>query len=226
MPTSKYLVYALKDPRTAEVRYIGRSSSGLARPRSHRNPSKMKYSENTHKGRWIAGLHKLGLDYEIEILEECSTPGDLDWVEMFWVAQMKSLGARLTNATAGGPSVSPKCHAPAARRKMSEVLRNGAAYWTGKKMPESLKVKMSRAHGGRAVIDSNGKTYSSAAEAARQTGFDESGIRHILRGTGNARSLGGGRGSKGAGLTFRFINNPCPEGSEAVAATITPKGKE
>lgn len=36
---SKFLIYGLTDPITDELRYIGRSSSGLNRPRQHLAPS-------------------------------------------------------------------------------------------------------------------------------------------------------------------------------------------
>lgn len=32
---SRFLIYGLVDPRTNEVRYVGRSSSGLVRPKHH-----------------------------------------------------------------------------------------------------------------------------------------------------------------------------------------------
>lgn len=34
----RHLIYALVDSQTQEVRYVGRSSSGLARPKAHMYP--------------------------------------------------------------------------------------------------------------------------------------------------------------------------------------------
>lgn len=33
-----YLIYALQDPNTKEIRYIGRSTKGLKRPQNHLLP--------------------------------------------------------------------------------------------------------------------------------------------------------------------------------------------
>lgn len=44
--SEKYLIYGLRDPITEEIRYVGRSSSGLTRPKSHYSVSSL----NSKKG--------------------------------------------------------------------------------------------------------------------------------------------------------------------------------
>ena len=39
---SKFIIYGLADPATDAVRYIGRSSNGLVRPRGHFKPSSLE----------------------------------------------------------------------------------------------------------------------------------------------------------------------------------------
>lgn len=97
----KFIIYALVDPRTGEIRYIGKSSSGVRRPRLHTAPSHLK-EERTHKANWVRLLLSLGLKPGIQILEEFSSETDLNDAECFWIAQGRGLGWRLTNATKGG----------------------------------------------------------------------------------------------------------------------------
>ena len=65
----RFLVYALIDPRTGAVRYIGKSSTGMRRPRQHIN--KCYLAGDDYKARWIRQLLSLGLTYEIAILDVC-----------------------------------------------------------------------------------------------------------------------------------------------------------
>lgn len=117
----KFLIYALTDPRTDEVRYIGKSTSGLKRPKEHLRPTQLK--PNTHKTRWIRQLLTQGLKPKIQILEEFSTGDDLNYAECFWIAQGRGLEWKLTNATKGGDGQS-KGYAPSeeTRAKMREAL--------------------------------------------------------------------------------------------------------
>ena len=64
---SKFIIYGLTDPRTGEVRYVGKSTSGMNRPRAHRWPTHMRL--NTHTAAWVRKLHSLGLTYGIDVIE-------------------------------------------------------------------------------------------------------------------------------------------------------------
>jgi hypothetical protein len=89
-----FLVYGLVDPRTGEVRYVGKSSSGLARPKEH---ASRVWRENNYKASWIRGLLSAGLLYEVRILEWASSLEMLPIIEAFWVTQGRGLGWPLTN---------------------------------------------------------------------------------------------------------------------------------
>lgn len=97
---SKYLVYALKDPRTQEIRYIGKSTSGMRRVLQHKNSSSLK--KISHKNNWIKSLLDSGLMYQIEILQNCSSNEETLQAEMYWIKFHKEAGANLTNLTDGG----------------------------------------------------------------------------------------------------------------------------
>lgn len=102
MDASKNIIYGLRDPRTSDIRYIGRSSAGLGRPLRHGRPGPLSRETNRHKANWILHLLSVGLNYEIVVLESFVAAADLDDAECFWIAQAKALGWPLTNLTSGG----------------------------------------------------------------------------------------------------------------------------
>lgn len=101
---SKYLIYALVDPRDGRWRYVGKSGSGLNRPRAHGRPSVLA-KDKTHKANWIKVLISQGLLYDIEILEELSSSRELIPAEMEWIAAARRAGVSLTNMTDGGEGI-------------------------------------------------------------------------------------------------------------------------
>jgi hypothetical protein len=101
-PTSKFLIYGLFDPRDGQLRYVGKSTIGLERPKSHYSRSLKGHEGQTYKTNWIMSLSKVGLRPEVEVLEELPTPNGLDEAEIFHIAYYRSLGCSLTNLTDGG----------------------------------------------------------------------------------------------------------------------------
>lgn len=89
-------IYKLIDPRTSEVRYIGKTVDKKRRFTYHRYTT-----DGTHRSNWIAQLRACNLLPIMEIIEEVEGNG---WVERekHWISHHKELGCRLTNATDGG----------------------------------------------------------------------------------------------------------------------------
>jgi len=116
MRTPQFIIYGLEDPRTGEVRYVGKSSSGLRRARSHSGP-KRSASEHTHKARWVRSLLARGEKPRVVVLEVCAAD-DLADVECYWIAQGRGLGWRLTNATKGGDGLGGFKHSAATKKKI------------------------------------------------------------------------------------------------------------
>lgn len=94
----RFLIYGLIDPRSRLIRYVGVSSSGLTRPRQHRSPS----CPDSYCRSWVKTLQKIGLDYEITILESVPTQVALSDAEQWWIAFGRACGWPLTNLTNGG----------------------------------------------------------------------------------------------------------------------------
>lgn len=140
-------IYALLDPETEEVRYIGKSIRPRERLLNHMNEV-----SNCHRSHWLQGLKARGLMPQQVILE--SVRGEWPWQESkrFWIAYGKRLGWRLTNNTDGGDGVTGlpaetrermrrvwlgRKHKPESVAKMAAKLR-------GKKHTEEYKAFMRR----------------------------------------------------------------------------------
>lgn len=95
------LIYALIDPRTDEIRYVGKSSWGMARPKRHTNPPELA-KDPTHKGNWLRNLIDSGGFPIIRVLEVVESVDALIPAEIRWIAEGREQGWPLTNATPGG----------------------------------------------------------------------------------------------------------------------------
>jgi hypothetical protein len=130
---SRYLIYALQDPLSWELRYVGRSSSGMDRARAKHL--------NGHCGKWFKWLERRGHRPLAIVLQEFpeTTPeinGILNDAEIFWVSELRRRGCPLTNCTAGGAGQN-------GYPRVDNIARNKARIWT----PE-MRETASRAHRG------------------------------------------------------------------------------
>lgn len=91
-------IYALKDPETKEIRYVGKANNPKARYHQHVNSNDLT---NSHKHNWIMELHRKGLEPELLILEETD---DKRWEkrEKHWIKFGLDNDWPLTNISAGG----------------------------------------------------------------------------------------------------------------------------
>jgi hypothetical protein len=117
-----YLIYGLIDPRDGQLRYVGKTARGLARPYEHGRVSILR-KDGTYKGNWIRQLHAEGLTYEVEVLEEHESPETLVDAEQFYIAYFRGLGCRLTNLTDGGEGVRGHRHSSATRARLSDLAK-------------------------------------------------------------------------------------------------------
>lgn len=114
------IIYALIDPRTRLIRYVGRSSGGLRRPKSHHSNAR---TGKTYCAAWIRELRRLGLRYEIVVLEVCSFKEELPERERWWVAYGRLSAWPLTNLTDGGEGTVGYKPSEAAREALRQCGR-------------------------------------------------------------------------------------------------------
>lgn len=86
------LIYGLRDPRTDEYKYIGKSNVGIQRPKSH-----LTFSHNQSVNVWVEELRSVGLAPLIDVLEECYE-NELVEKEKFWIQYYEKTGCKLFNS--------------------------------------------------------------------------------------------------------------------------------
>lgn len=128
----KIFIYALIDPRTDEMRYIGKTCNPKERLATHIREA--RNGSILHSRRWIHGVTLSGNLPELVILEECENNDLANESEKFWIASMKFIGCNLTNKTSGGdgqslgykptPEVIEKIRLAGLGKKRSEETRN------------------------------------------------------------------------------------------------------
>lgn len=91
-------IYALVDPDTNEVRYVGATDNIERRMREHLAPNIKK---SRKKAEWIIELKAEGKQPNLSILEVCPEENAVP-CECKWIARYQVLGAPLLNVQAGG----------------------------------------------------------------------------------------------------------------------------
>lgn len=203
MKQYKYIIYALQDPITYEIRYIGKSGSGLLRPKAHIIPSRLQSC--THKNHWIKSLLKQGLRPIIKVVQELSNFNELNTAEIYWIQYFKDIGCLLTNSTKGGMGRCGLPHTEETKRKISEgqknkkVARGPSHGMYGRKRTKEekalisehtkigmnkneVKEKMHKKPSANKFIDQSGQYYESIYDCRRKTGLSRDTIREILNG--------------------------------------------
>lgn len=183
-------IYTLSDPRTGEIRYVGKTSCKL-RKRLIGHLSEARNRNMTHKNHWVLSLMKEGLEPIIEIIDEYEYD-DWEWLEIMWLDLLKSWGFNMTNsAEAGGqpPSWKGKTHSQEHKDKLSRLMRENNP---SKNMDDEWRKNISEAHKRNgflalAAIESNKKKviqytldgdfvdeYDSITDAAKAVGLKTS----------------------------------------------------
>lgn len=150
-------IYALCEPGTGEVRYIGATHNPVQRMYNHWRLS----NSNNHNGwkspsvLWLEALKQLKTKPTMQILEV--VPED-QWreAERKWIAFYREQGANLTNISPGGDSVSEetlqKRRGNPNKRSVSEQAR--------KKQSESMKKRYQDPEVRRAVSETTRKQWA------------------------------------------------------------------
>ena len=95
---NKTYIYALKDPITKKIRYIGKANNPVDRLYKH-----LADKKTNHRTCWIKSLKSRNLKPVLEIL---AIVDRIDWV--FWEKHYISLYDNLVNGTLGGDGLNEK----------------------------------------------------------------------------------------------------------------------
>ena len=92
-------IYALIDPETNLLRYIGQSKNPNRRLKNHLCPSHLKITN--HKNNWIKSLKSKGLKPQLLIIEKVQE-SEADEIEFHYISYFRFIGCKLTNLAAKG----------------------------------------------------------------------------------------------------------------------------
>ena len=208
MDSSRYIIYALVDPRDGEIRYVGKSAKGLYRPRRHQYFSTYKTHMHLPVYCWIRELSAVGLSYGIRILEVFPSDKQLDNAERQWIKQLRNAGAKLTNLTVGGEGALGWVPSQDTRDKIGKKCKERLldpdylqqAQKRAREVSQRPKVRVaiSKAMGGKPFVDESGKIYQTLRDAGKAIGVNPSTIHKCLCGTRK----------QAKGHQFKYLDDP------------------
>lgn len=139
-------IYALIDPLSNEICYVGQTSMNINR-RLYGHISILR--GNTHKVNWIKKLKRLGHKPIMKVIQsfESISDKDLSGAEIYWIKYFRNIGCKLTNSTDGGEGTRGTKLSEETIRKMS-LSHIGNKSTLGYKHTDDAKFKMSQAHVG------------------------------------------------------------------------------
>lgn len=91
-------IYALCEPDTCEIRYVGKAKNAQRRFHNHLYASE---ASSLPSQKWVVALRKMGREPLMFILEWSK---DWEEAERRWISIFREDGARLLNIAPGGPS--------------------------------------------------------------------------------------------------------------------------
>ncbi len=144
------VIYALLEPKTNEIRYIGKAKNLELRLRKHAQSSKLK--ENTHKNNWIKSLLKSGEKFIVVVIDSALTNDELNKKEVKWISYYKTIGCRLTNATNGGDG-GKLSQESISKMKETKKKNPQKPYWIGKKFEKEHCENLSKSKKGYVTND-------------------------------------------------------------------------
>jgi len=202
------IIYALCDPNSEEIRYVGQTSDSLS-GRLSQHIWAAKRTNKTFAHKWINSLLKQSLRPKIIVLESNAVWNES---EIRWIAKLRAKSYRLTNHSDGGDGTVGYQHTEETKTKISQALKgnkNGLGrQWTpdesfkegcrernlgeknphfGKPRPEDTrsKIRESQPNSRRVLCVDTGEVFASLNEAGRVKGVAYQNIRSVCEGKRN-----------------------------------------
>jgi hypothetical protein len=205
----EYKVYFLIDPKTGEVRYVGKTTKELSYRLMNGH---MQDSSRTHKTNWIKSLKKEGLLPEVKLVKICENEDKCNYAEKFYIKLLgradKSEGV-LVNATDGGEGTTGRILSEETKRKIS---KGNKGKLLGRKLPEKVKEKMmkTRSNFSEKKKKEISKKISEATKGRKMSDETKEKLREINLGRTHSEEIRdkiskNGIGYKHSGSSSRFI---------------------
>lgn len=111
-------IYALVDPRTGIIRYVGKTTNPSFRLEGH-----LRDRRRCERVKWLRELKHANLEPVMVILEVVHAPVRWQDREVFWIAMGRELGWDLTNVADGGDAPAPPSRKgpPPQSRRMNSI---------------------------------------------------------------------------------------------------------
>lgn len=116
-------IYTLSNPMTNEIRYVGKTINTLEYRLGGHIREARRRNNTGHKNNWVKSLLKNGLEPKIDLLDEIEYEENWEWLEQYWISQMKSWGFNLTNMTDGGDGNKNQIFSEKSHKKRSETIK-------------------------------------------------------------------------------------------------------
>lgn len=146
-------IYALKEPDTGLIRYVGKAADPVFRLNRHLFRAK-KNLEGNHKNCWIRSLLDRGVEPVLEIIDETS---ESDWpmVEAAYIQFYREAGCDLVNATDGGEGVTMTAETRKKIGDSSRITSKGNKNSVGREVSLETREKMRLARVGMVLSASH-----------------------------------------------------------------------
>ena len=152
-------IYALIDPRTSKIRYIGKTVN-----LKQRLSNQLNENSKTHRCNWIKGIKSDGLKPIQCVLQTLSDEQDWKAAEIKWIAIARKYGWNLVNSTDGGDGVT---------NISGEGKKRMIDAWKGRKHKPETLIKLSNASKGRVKSEKAKDIVSSKMKGRKITWKDK-----------------------------------------------------
>jgi group I intron endonuclease len=154
-------IYALKDPISNCIRYIGKTKNDL-RKRLYEHCTIRNLKEKNHKNNWIKLLLKKNYRPIIILIEEV----DSNWQEreIYWINFYKSIGNNLTNGTDGGDGGNGAKRSKEYIKKLIDIKRKNGTL----NRSDECRKKISESHKGKKLSKEHSDKLTAYGESKKK----------------------------------------------------------
>jgi uncharacterized protein (DUF433 family) len=137
------IIYGLHDPRTGELRYVGKTTQPLQkRIQGHLYEAK---STHRHVSHWLMKLAAENLSPTISVIANAFSEEELNQLEIRHIALARNAGLNLTNLTDGGEGASGFIRTPETCAKLSAANK-------GRRPSSETRAKISLSNKGNPLL--------------------------------------------------------------------------